>query len=488
MPNTLSLQFNNRFARLPEAFFARVAPTPLQGLRMVAVSQPAAGLLDLTSDMLHGPDALAWFGGLREPPGSEPLAMLYAGHQFGHFVPQLGDGRAILLGGVANTRGEYWEIQLKGAGLTPFSRDGDGRAVLRSSIREYLCSEAMHALGIPTTRALCLLASDEEVYRERIEAGAVLARLAPSHVRFGSFEVFYYRGQYPRIRELADYVLTHHYPMLADSATPYHDLLREVILRTARLVAQWQLVGFTHGVLNTDNMSILGLTLDYGPYGFMDAYDAGFVCNHSDHHGRYAFDRQPGIGLWNLSCLAQALLPLLDEDGEQAAAMARELLALYEPELITCYARGMRAKLGLHTTEAADQALAAELLDLMQADQIDFTNLFRALGEESDARLRNRFIDRGRADAWLGDWRARQAREGIAADVRQAAMHAANPRFILRNYLAQQVIAAAEQEDFGPLEHLHQVLQRPFDEQPENAAYAAEPPDWARGLNLSCSS
>jgi uncharacterized protein YdiU (UPF0061 family) len=452
-------------------------------------------LLGLQAGCLFDDPLQQWLAGARPLPGSEPVAMCYAGHQFGHFVPQLGDGRAIVLGEVATAGDGHWEVQLKGAGLTPFSRDGDGRAVLRSTVREYLCSEAMHGLGIPTTRALCLFDSDEEVYRERIERGALLVRLAPSHVRFGSFEVFYHRQQYGRLRELADYVIDHDFPQLREQASPYLEMLREAVTRTARLMAQWQLVGFAHGVMNTDNMSILGLTLDYGPFGFLDAYDPGFICNHSDYQGRYAFERQPAIGLWNLTCLAQALLPLLDaDDGEKAAAMAREVLDDYQPELAAAYAAGMRAKLGLRERDGSDQELSSHLLDLMRDSAADYTNLFRdlaaidAASDLPDHRLRDRFVDREAFDAWLTLYRARLRREGRTDAVRRAEMHAANPRYILRNYLAERAIRAAEAGDYREIERLRLLLAHPFDEQPAMAGYAQEPPDWGRELAVSCSS
>lgn len=489
------LTFDNSYGRLPSAFHARVRPTPLAGAHLVSVSPAAAGLLDLAPERLRDGRAVGWLSGTEPLSGFDPLAMCYAGHQFGHFVPQLGDGRALVLGEVLTGQGAHWELQLKGGGVTPFSRDGDGRAVLRSTIREYLCSEAMHALGIPTTRALCMFGSDEEVYRERIERGALLVRMAPSHVRFGSFEVFFYRQQYAQLRQLADYVIDHDFAWLRDQVQPYVALLREVVLRTARLMAQWQLVGFAHGVMNTDNMSILGLTLDYGPFGFLDAYDPGFVCNHSDYHGRYAFDQQPSIGLWNLTCLAQAMLPLLDaDDGEAAAGQARAVLAEYEPALVAAYAAGMRAKLGLRSEREGDRALGARLLDLMEASRVDYTRLFRDLAglrldePATDAGLRDRFIDRAGFDAWAVDYRARLRAEGSQDEIRGAAMRAVNPRYVLRNYLAQQAIAQAEQGDYGEIERLLALLSRPFDEQPAMAAYAAEPPDWGRHLEVSCSS
>ena len=490
-----TLRFDNSFARLPEGFHARVRPTPLSGARLVSISTAAAGELGLPETALRSESATAFLSGVELHPDSDPVAMCYAGHQFGHYVPQLGDGRAIILGEVLGQGGRRWELQLKGAGLTPFSRDGDGRAVLRSTIREYLCSEAMHGLGIPTTRALCMFSSDEEVYRERIERGALLVRMAPSHVRFGSFEVFFHRQQYGRLRQLADYVIEHDFPELKGSRQAYLDLLREVVARTAGLMAQWQLVGFAHGVMNTDNMSILGLTLDYGPFGFLDAYDPGFICNHSDYHGRYAFEQQPSIGLWNLTCLAQAMLPLFDEqDGQAAAEMANDALAAYEPLLVEAYAAGMRAKLGLAEPRAGDQALASCLLGLMADSRVDYTNLFRDLGRMrrmpggAEPVLRDRFVDREGFDAWAADYRARLAVEGREDAERRAAMEAANPCYVLRNYLAQRAIAAAEQGDYAEIDRLLALLSRPFEEQPDMQAYAAEPPDWGRRLEVSCSS
>ncbi len=489
------LRFDNTYARLPGAFHARVQPTPLQDVHLVSVSERAAALLELDPHSIRVNGAVACLSGSAEWPGTEPVAMCYAGHQFGHYVPQLGDGRAMILGEVVNDAGERWELQLKGAGLTPFSRDGDGRAVLRSTIREYLCSEAMHGLGIPTTRALCMFNSAEEVYRERIESGALLVRMAPSHVRFGSFEVFFYRQQYAALKDLADYVIDHDYPQLREQPQPYLALLTEVVERTARLMAQWQLVGFAHGVMNTDNMSILGLTLDYGPFGFLDAYDPGFICNHSDYRGRYAFDQQPSIGLWNLTCLAQAMLPLFDDDnGEAAVEMAKAALAGYEPAIAQHYAQGLRAKLGLIDERDDDQKLAQRLLDLMAGSGVDYTNLFRDLSglaldvPADDTSLRDRFVDREAFDAWAHDYRARLESESSEDSARRERMNRVNPRYILRNYLAQRAIAQAEQGDYAEVDRLLNLLATPYEDQPGMQAYAAEPPDWGRHLEVSCSS
>jgi uncharacterized protein YdiU (UPF0061 family) len=488
------LNFDNTFATLPDSFHSRLSPTPLPDPYLVSFNANAAQLIDLDSAEAARADFAEHFTGNRLLPGADPLSMLYAGHQFGHFVPQLGDGRAILLGEVRNRSGELWDVQLKGAGVTPYSRDGDGRAVLRSSIREFLCSEAMHGLGIPTSRALCIVGSDEEVYRERIETAAVLTRLAPSHVRFGSFEVFFSRGQHQQITELADYLIARHFPHLVDdpevnSTGKYPLFLNEVTQRTAKLMAQWQAVGFSHGVMNTDNMSILGLTFDYGPFGFMESYDPGYICNHSDPRGRYAYDQQPQIGLWNLACLAQALSPLIEKQH------AHEVLDGYAPAYHRHYAELMGAKLGLEKILDDDIELIGSLLQIMHASRVDYTNLFRSLGnfdsspDAANEILRDQFIDRAAFDAWASTYRARLQQESGSDRERKARMDAVNPKYILRNYLAQNAIERAEkQRDYSEIDRLLALLARPFDEQPEMESYAAAPPDWARQIEVSCSS
>ena len=492
MPSLEQLQYSNSFGRLPEAFHGRLQPTPLAAAHLVSFNPAAAALIDLDPGEAGRAEFVEYLNGTRPLPGADPIAMLYAGHQFGHYVEQLGDGRAIILGEVLNRRGERWELQLKGAGPTPYSRRGDGRAVLRSTIREYLCSEAMHGLGIPTTRALCILGSEEEVYREQIETGALLLRMAPSHVRFGSFEVFFYRGEHDRLRQLADYVIEHHYPDLWEREDRYPAFYREVVARTARLIAQWQLAGFAHGVMNSDNMSILGLTLDYGPFGFLDDYQPGFICNHSDHQGRYAFDRQPDIGLWNVSCLAQALLPLLDPEPEAAVELAKAGFDLYQEQFRLAHDQGMAAKLGLQEHQPGDTELIQGWLDLLASSRADYTNSFRALGEfaadPGHPALRNELVDRTAFDAWARDYRQRLDRDGLDGGERRTRMHRVNPRYILRNYLAEQAIRAAQQGDYGEIDRLLALLQRPYDEQPEMAAYATPPPDWGRRLAVSCSS
>jgi serine/tyrosine/threonine adenylyltransferase len=483
------LNFDNTFARLPTTFFSRVHPTALTHPYLVSFNADAARLIDLSIEESSRDEFAQCFIGNSLLRGSEPLAMLYAGHQFGHFVSQLGDGRAILLGEVKNSAGECWDIQLKGAGPTPYSRNGDGRAVLRSSIREYLCSEAMHGLGIPTTRALCIVGSDEEIYRETVESAAVVTRIAQSYVRFGSFEVFYHRGQYEQVAQLADYVIARHFPHLLGAPDKYSRFLHEVLVRTAQLMAQWQAVGFSHGVMNTDNMSILGLTFDYGPFGFMESYNPGYICNHSDHGGRYAYSEQPQVGLWNLSALAQALTPLVP------IAKAEELLDSYSDIYSEHYVKLMSRKLGLTYAGLEDFAVIEPLLKMMQASQLDFTNLFRSLSQfksaadEKNCLLRDQFIDRAAFDEWAGLYRARLKTEPATDAQRKIGMDKVNPKYILRNYLAQTAIGKAEKErDYSEVDRLLVLLARPFDEQPEMAAYAAPAPEWARHIEVSCSS
>ncbi|MFZ0107370.1 MAG: YdiU family protein [Thiobacillus sp.] len=483
-----SLHFDNGFARLPESFYSRVCPTPVPDPYLVAYSPEALALLDLDPDELRRPELIETLAGNQLLPGMEAIAALYAGHQFGHYVPQLGDGRAILLGEVKNAAGEGWEVQIKGAGRTPYSRGGDGRAVLRSSIREFLCSEAMHALGIPTTRALAIVGSDHPVYREEEETAALVTRLAPSFVRFGSFEVFYYRNQVEPIKHLADYVIARYYPELAALADPYPEFLRQVALRTAELMAQWQAAGFSHGVMNTDNMSILGLTLDYGPFGFLDAFDPGFICNHSDSGGRYAFDQQPDVAAWNITKLAQALVPLMSVE------TASQAIAEYPQVFGRAYLERMAAKFGL-APGSETAKLVMDALQLLAQNRVDYTLFMRRLCDfdsgpgAPNAPLHDLFLDR----AAFGDWAARYAtalRQSGSIDAdRGAAMKRVNPKYILRNHLAEIAIRrATDHRDYSEVDRLQRLLARPFDEQPEHEAYAAEPPDWARQIEVSCSS
>ncbi len=477
--------FEGRTAALPELFRASVHPTPLPAPAWVHWNDDAARLVGLS----QSDETLALLAGNHVPEGMTPVATLYAGHQFGHWVPQLGDGRAILLGERRDASGQAWEVQLKGAGPTPFSRGGDGRAVLRSAIREYLCSEAMHGLGIPTTRALALVGSPQHVYREEVETAAVLVRLAPTHLRFGSFEVLFYRRQFDELRLLADHLIDHHFPDVLHDEKRHLRLLETVVVRTAELVAAWQAVGFAHGVMNTDNMSMLGLTLDYGPFGFLDAYDPGFICNHSDDFGRYAFDQQPAVAAWNLRCLAQALLPLMTRE-EAIAALER-----FGPAFDAALLRRRRAKFGLVEEHEGDAELMAQFLKQMAESRSDHTLTFRHLAnltpddEASVSRVRDQFLDRERFEAWLKLYQQRLSLESISEAVRREAMRRANPKYVLRNWIAEEAIrAAADRHDFGPIGDALAVLHSPFDEHPEHERLAAEPPDWGRHLAVSCSS
>lgn len=489
MPIPLTaLTFDNSFARLHPSLYQAVDPTPLPAPYLVAFSPEAARLIDLDPDAAHDPATAEFLSGARPIPGAEPIAMLYAGHQFGVWVPELGDGRAILLGQVRNHRGELWDLQLKGGGMTRFSRMGDGRAVLRSTIREFLASEAMHGLGIPTTRALSIVGSDALVYRETPETAATLIRMAPSHVRFGSFQILAARRLEERSRELADHVIQEHERDLAGEPDRHIRWLERVVDRTADLVAQWTAVGFAHGVLNTDNMSVLGLTLDYGPYGFMDEYDPRFICNHSDHDGRYAFDRQPAIGLWNLARFAEALVPLVSFEEANLA------LERYPTRFSDRYGTLMRQKLGLTTAREDDPALVEEMFAIMAANRVDYTRWFRHLaliGESSQGAptvLREAVHDLERLDVWVTRYLARTREDGVADTDRAAQMGQTNPKYVLRNYLAQRAIEAAMRKDYSELERLRVLLLDPYGEHPALERYADASPPSAKDLVVSCSS
>lgn len=468
-------------------------PTPLPAPYLVAASASAAASVGLTMDELSNDDFIAILTGNAVPNGALPLAAVYSGHQFGVWAGQLGDGRAILLGELAGEHGNI-ELQLKGAGATPYSRMGDGRAVLRSSIREFLCSEAMAALGIPTSRALAVTGSDKGVMRETLESAAVVSRLAPSFVRFGSFEHWFYNGKEDALKILADYVIERFYPALLEQENPYQALLAEVTRRTAHTIAHWQAVGFMHGVMNTDNISILGLTLDYGPFGFMEAFDPDHICNHTDQQGRYAYAMQPQIGHWNCYALAQALLPLIGSSDD-----AQQALDTYQVEFAAKTDELLHAKLGLSTQHAGDTVLFDSTFALMKANHVDFTLFFRRLGDlrtdapeqhqlSDDNALRDMFIDRPAFDAWAILYRQRLVEEKSVDAVRRLAMNAVNPKYVLRNYLAQVAIEKAQNKDFTEVARLLTVLQHPFDEQMEFEHYAALPPNWASHLEVSCSS
>jgi serine/tyrosine/threonine adenylyltransferase len=475
------------FARLGPDFFTELRPTPLPDPHLVSVNRVLAGDLGLDVDRLAGAEGVAAFAGNQPLAGSRPLAGVYSGHQFGAWAGQLGDGRAILLGGIATPQGVQ-ELQLKGAGRTPYSRGGDGRAVLRSSIREYLCSEAMHGLGIPTTRALLLTGSPQPVPREELETAAVVARVAPSFVRFGHFEHFAARGQLGALERLADYVIDTFYPQCRGGRHPggnrFAALLEQVSERTAATVAQWQAAGFCHGVMNTDNMSILGLTLDYGPFQFMDAFVPGHVCNHTDQAGRYAYNRQPNVAYWNLYCLGQALLPLIGDE-DLAVAALESYKTVFPREL---EAR-MRARLGLAQQVPEDRQRIEGILALLAAGRVDWTIFWRRLAEGVAggdlAPARDLFPDRAAFDAWARDYLERLA--GEAGDPGERMLRT-NPKFVLRNHLCELAIGQAKLGDFSAVETLLRLVQSPFGEHPGHEDLAGFPPDWAAQIEISCSS
>jgi len=482
------LNWTNGFQALGTAFFTKLRPTPLPNPYWVGRSDAAAQQLGLDLDWFESNDALEVFTGNQLLPGMAPLSTVYSGHQFGVWAGQLGDGRAISLG---ETEGGL-EVQLKGAGRTPYSRGGDGRAVLRSSIREFLCSEAMHGLGIPTTRALSVTGSDQPIRREEIETAAVVARVAPSFIRFGHFEHFAANQRDDELRTLADYVIDRYYPACRNSdrfaGNAYAALLEAVSERTAALMAQWQSVGFCHGVMNTDNMSILGLTIDYGPFQFLDGFDPSHICNHSDTSGRYAFNQQPNVAYWNLFCLGQALLPLI---GDQDVAMAA--LESYKSVFPREFGMRMSAKLGLIDNNPAgedDRALVDGVLRLLAAEKTDWTIFWRRLSEAvrsgDTSPVRDLFIDRTGITAWLDLFASRHAE--IQPELAGKSMLSTNPKFVLRNHLGQQAIELAQQKDFSGVATLLNLLETPFEDHPGHDAYAGFPPDWASTIEISCSS
>jgi uncharacterized protein YdiU (UPF0061 family) len=492
--------FSNSYARLPEHFFVRQDPVAVARPRLIVFNQVLAQELGLDAGAL-APDTLAAiFGGNLVPAGAEPISMAYAGHQFGTFVAQLGDGRAILLGEVLDRTGARRDIQLKGAGRTPFSRRGDGRAALGPVLREYLVSEAMHALGIASTRALAAVATGEPVYRDRPVPGAVLTRVAASHVRVGTFQYFAARGDEASVRLLADYVLARHYPGTAGAERPYLALLEAVARRQAALVAHWMMAGFVHGVMNTDNMAVSGETIDFGPCAFIESYDPAAVFSSIDESGRYAFGNQPNAARWNIARLAEALLPLIDPDPARAVELAQEVIAAFPAWHDDSWTAGMRGKLGLTLAQDGDRDLAADLLELMRLSEADFTLTFRRLCEaaadasasvsasaSADRGVRALFADPGAYDRWAARWRARLAREPHSAAQRAQAMRRANPAYIPRNHRVQQALdAAIDSEDFAPFTQLLEAVSHPYDDQEAHAAYATPALPGERVLRTFC--
>jgi uncharacterized protein YdiU (UPF0061 family) len=481
-PTALHIPFDNSYARLPPRFYARLDPTKVAAPRIVRVNRDLAALLGIDPDTLDA-DVLA---GNRVPEGAEPIAQAYSGHQFGHFSPQLGDGRAILLGEVVATNGQRYDIQLKGSGRTPYSRGGDGRAALGPVLREYLLGEAMHALGIPTTRALAAVTTGERVYRETPLPGAVLTRVAASHIRVGTFQYFASRGDVDAVRTLADYTIARHDP---DRAGDYRGFLDAVIARQAALIARWLHVGFIHGVMNTDNMAISGETIDYGPCAFMDVYDPATVFSSIDTAGRYAYGNQPRIAAWNLARLAEALLPLLGPDRDAAIASAQEALSGFAPRFEAAYLTGLRRKIGLTTEREGDDDLTQDLLKHMQEGAADWTLTFRALAdavEGGDAEARALFSPGAAYDGWAERWHARLAQEPGSPRERSAALRAINPLYIPRNHLVEAALNAAVEGDQGPFETLLDVITHPFEQRQGLDRFTLPPRPEERVLATFC--
>jgi uncharacterized protein YdiU (UPF0061 family) len=480
-PLSPRFNFDNTYARLPDRFYSRVKPTAVSAPSLIKVNVDLAEFLGLDADALSSREGVDILSGNRVAEGSEPLALAYAGHQFGHFVPQLGDGRANLLGEVMGRDGVRYDVQLKGSGPTPFSRRGDGRAAIGPVLREYLVSEAMAALGVPTTRALAAVTTGDRVFRETVLPGAVLTRVAASHLRVGTFQYFAAQGDTDGLRTLANYAISRHYPEVVRTKTPYQTFLDQVITRHARLVAQWMLLGFIHGVMNTDNTSISGETIDYGPCAFMEAFDPAMVFSSIDHQGRYAYDNQPRAALWNLTRLAETLLPLLEEEmgsSDVALDSAKRSLAAFMPQFEAARAAGLCRKIGLHTEDEKNLALAEDLLQRMTANRADFTLTFRLLcdaskSSEGDAAVRALFDEPGAFDDWAAAWRGRLRDENLSEDMRTAAMRRTNPAFIPRNHMVEEaILAAAEHQDYKPFEDLLKVVSHPFEDRADLARYA----------------
>ena len=473
--------FDNTYARELEGFYVTWKAAQVARPSLAKFNRELAQELGLDADALDSEEGARIFAGNETPEGAAPLAQTYAGHQFGGFVPQLGDGRALLLGEVIDRNGRRRDIQLKGSGPTPFSRDGDGRAALGPVLREYLIGEAMHALGIPTTRALAAALTGEPVFRESALPGAILTRVAASHIRVGTFQFFAARGEQAKVRRLADYVIDRHYADLKADANPYLGLLERVRDKQAMLIASWMHVGFIHGVMNTDNMAISDETIDYGPCAFMDHYDPATVFSSIDTQGRYAYANQPRIAHWNLARFAETLLSLIDADRNRAIPRATEVVNAFPEHYERHWLKGMRAKLGLVSEEEADLNLATGFLTAMEGKKVDYTLAFRylaaaALGREEP--LRTLFDDPSAFDLWSGHWRARLAREAVAPLVRAQAMRRVNPAFIPRNHRVEEALSAAvERADYAPFETLLNILSRPFDDQPEFAAFAEPAPE-----------
>ncbi|WP_395517272.1 protein adenylyltransferase SelO [Pseudorhizobium flavum] len=486
----LLFQFDNSYARLPERFYASVYPEPVEGPVLLKFNEGLAEELGIEADVTDPQRLAAIFAGNVVPQGATPLAMAYAGHQFGSFVPQLGDGRAILIGEVVDRNGTRRDIQLKGAGPTPFSRRGDGRAALGPVLREYILSEAMHALGVRATRALAAVTTGEQVYRETPQPGAVFVRVASSHVRIGTFQYFAARQDVDGLRTLADYVIERHYPELREVEKPYLELLRAVAFAQADLVARWLGVGFIHGVMNTDNMTLSGETIDFGPCAFLDEYDQMKVFSSIDQGGRYAYRNQPGIAQWNIARLAECLLPLIDEDQDKAVLTANHVLSEFGQRFQAAWLSVFRNKTGLSSEEEGDGELVQALLAAMQDGEADFTLTFRRLcdvaaGAGEEAFLSS-FKEKDKATTWLETWRQRLERERASQEERAAAMRAVNPAIIPRNHKVEEALAAANYGDLSFFNRLLQAVERPYEYRPEFEAYTVPPKPEERVLQTFC--
>lgn len=476
--------FDNSYARLPESLFTRIKPTPVRLPELIIFNDPLAAALGLNCPALRSDKGTAVFTGNEVPEGAEPLAQAYAGHQFGHFT-MLGDGRAVLIGEQITPEGMRVDIQLKGSGRTPYSRRGDGRAALGPMLREYMISEAMHGLGIPTTRSLAVAATGEPVIRDTEQPGAVLTRVAASHLRVGTFQYAAARGVTRDLRALADYTLQRHYPEAEGAANRYLSLLHEVVKRQADLIAKWQLVGFVHGVMNTDNMALSGETIDYGPCAFLDTYDPETVFSSIDQHGRYAYGNQPQIAAWNLARFAETLLPLLHDDESQAVRLAEEAISDFTERYYRNWLAGMRAKLGLYNEEQQDEALIEELLGMMHKHRADYTDTFRALtlGKLADTEL----FDSKEFAGWHQQWEARLGRQKEAQDASRQLMRSSNPALIPRNHRVEEALeAAVEREDFSVMERFLGVLSNPYAYSPEQEEYSTLPESCSSPYRTFC--
>lgn len=485
--NIENLNWNNTYYTLPKKFYHEVGPTYFNNPHLVAFNNEVSELIGLDTKASRRPDFADFICGKKIIPGTNPIAMYYTGHQFGVYNKDIGDGRAILLGEVISPEGKKWDLHLKGAGRTKYSRQFEGRAVLRSCIREYLCGEAMHHLGIPTTRSLCIIGSDETVQRETAETGAMLLRVAESHVRFGSFEGFYYTDNYENVCILADYVINNHFPEIVDADNSYLELFKIVVRLTAELIAYWQAYCFAHGVMNTDNMSLLGLTFDYGPFGFAEQFDPQFTPNHSDYHGRYALRNQKSIAYWNLQKLGRCFSELL------SSSQIHQALELFNPVYRNKYIDIMRQKLGVVTEDETDWQLIEIILECLYTSKVDYSNFFRGLSgfDENNPRGSKELEDMfsgGDYGRWSSFYSKRLKDENSSKDKRKKIMNSVNPKYILRNYIAQKAIELAKEGDYSEIARVHSILTNPFSEQPEHEAYSHPAPKEYSNQPLSCSS